>query len=516
MAIQWQTFPIEFRGGLISNLSPLQQGTNAVGSATILQNFEPNKEGGYTKIKGFSKFDNNQVTGSGEIKGVKVVNSTKILAARKNSNNRTQFFKSTGSGWTALTENTSSTEGNKIRSATFNLDGTEKIVFVDGVNYPCIYNTSNDSLTHLSSSNSSDIQGSNHITVFKSTVFYGKGNKLYFTAPFTADDFSPANNAGVINTVDNITGLITFREQLIIFTERSIKRLTGNTAADFLLQPITERIGCIDPDTVQEFGGDVIYLAPDGIRLLSATDRIGDFGLDVPSDVIAKDFKNFTLNSNSFCSLVLKTKAQYRIFNYQATQKQGTSRGLIVTKFSSQGSSNVGFSTIKGIKVNVADSKSVGSSELTVIGNDSGYIYKLEDGHSFDGEVIDSVYESPYMPINDPEIRKTFYKLTVFAEPTSAMSFDVKLKYNFQFSGDTQTLQPTSYNITNAGSATFVFGGGQAIYGSANYGLSLKTEFPINVQGSGTTVSLRIEDKSTNPAFTLDTAVLEFANRDRK
>ena len=175
MAIQWQTFPIEFRGGLISNLSPLQQGTNAVGSATILQNFEPNKEGGYTKIKGFSKFDNNQVTGSGEIKGVKVVNSTKILAARKNSNNRTQFFKSTGSGWTALTENTSSTEGNKIRSATFNLDGTEKIVFVDGVNYPCIYNTSNDSLTHLSSSNSSDIQGSNHITVFKSTVFYGFG-----------------------------------------------------------------------------------------------------------------------------------------------------------------------------------------------------------------------------------------------------------------------------------------------------------------------------------------------------
>ena len=52
MATQWQTFPIEFRGGLISNLSPLQHGTNAVGSATILQNFEANKEGGYSKIRG--------------------------------------------------------------------------------------------------------------------------------------------------------------------------------------------------------------------------------------------------------------------------------------------------------------------------------------------------------------------------------------------------------------------------------------------------------------------------------
>ena len=40
MATQWQTFPIEFKGGLISNMSLLQQGTNAVGSAQTLTNFE--------------------------------------------------------------------------------------------------------------------------------------------------------------------------------------------------------------------------------------------------------------------------------------------------------------------------------------------------------------------------------------------------------------------------------------------------------------------------------------------
>ena len=56
MAIQYQTFPIEFKGGLISNLSPLQQGVNALGSATILENFEPSTSGGYSKIKGFAKF----------------------------------------------------------------------------------------------------------------------------------------------------------------------------------------------------------------------------------------------------------------------------------------------------------------------------------------------------------------------------------------------------------------------------------------------------------------------------
>ena len=57
MATAWQTFPVEFKGGLISNLSPLQHGTQAVGSASILKNYEPSLQGGYAKLKGYSKFN---------------------------------------------------------------------------------------------------------------------------------------------------------------------------------------------------------------------------------------------------------------------------------------------------------------------------------------------------------------------------------------------------------------------------------------------------------------------------
>ena len=87
MATQWQTFPIEFRGGLISNLSPLQQGSNAVGSATTLQNFESSKEGGYSKIKGFAKFSTTAVPGSGPILALKVISSGRIVVARQNGSN---------------------------------------------------------------------------------------------------------------------------------------------------------------------------------------------------------------------------------------------------------------------------------------------------------------------------------------------------------------------------------------------------------------------------------------------
>jgi len=54
-----QTYPIQFSGGLITNMSPLQQGINMPGSARVLRNFEPSIEGGYRRIEGYNKYDEN-------------------------------------------------------------------------------------------------------------------------------------------------------------------------------------------------------------------------------------------------------------------------------------------------------------------------------------------------------------------------------------------------------------------------------------------------------------------------
>ena len=67
MATQWQTFPVPFTGGLITNISPLQQGINNVGSAYQLQNFEPSLDGGYRKVAGYNKFIDAALSGSGPV-----------------------------------------------------------------------------------------------------------------------------------------------------------------------------------------------------------------------------------------------------------------------------------------------------------------------------------------------------------------------------------------------------------------------------------------------------------------
>jgi len=441
MATQWTTFPIEFKGGLVSNLSPLQHGTNAVGSATILQNFEANKEGGYSKIKGFEKFTSSTLPGTGPTLALKVISSGRVVAARKNGSNLTQYYYSTGNSWNSMATS-ASTNGGKARHVLYNLDGDDKVLFVDGTNYPAIYNTNGNTMSFMTASDSTDISGAEQVAIFKNTAFYAKGSNLFFTAPFSVDDFSVANGAGSFNVANDITGLAVFREQLIIFTQDSIKRLTGSSAADFAVSPITDRIGCINGDTIQEIGGDVIYLAPDGIRLLSATDRIGDFALDVASDQIYKDSNTFLASTSSFTSLVLREKAQYRIFAYIASEQPEVGKGLIATKFISQGASGMSWSTTKGIKAFVADSRYSGTTEMVAFSHDNGYVYQLETGSDFDSLDIEAIYESPYMPITDPQTRKSFYKLTLYAEPKGNMELDLNIRYDFSTSTDTSTLQP--------------------------------------------------------------------------
>ena len=536
MASTWQTFPVEMRGGLISNLSLLQQGSGAVGSATILQNFEIDKGGGYSKIRGYEKFSDTEVPGTDNVLGLKVVSSGRYIAARKvdadavtaypsdlvsGDIGKTAYYYSTGTTWNFTAVGPASNAG-RIRHTTFNFTGEDKVIFVDGTNYPSIYNTVGNTHTFLSSSSTNintDVEGAEFVAIFKNTAFYSNGNTLLFTAPFTVDDFSAANGAGSIGLAHDITGLAVFRDQLIVFTTDTISRLVGSTSSDFKLSPITEKIGCINGNTIQEVGGDIMYLSPDGIRQLSATDRIGDFALDVASDKIKTDADDFLSSSTDYSSVIIREKSQYRIFSFKQSQRAASAKGLIATKVLTQGSGNIEWSTIKGIKAYVADSTYSGTTESIGFANNDGYVYTMDTTASFDGENIEAIFESPYMPINDPQVRKTFYKAVLYINPTGDMEIDFNIKFDFESNSRSNVVQPDTINITTASGGVAFFGGG-GLFGAtsppaASFGATIEKIYPTNLIGSGKTMAMRIADTSTNPTFTLDTAVFEYEMNDR-
>ena len=433
--------------------------------------------------------------------------------------NKTLYFHGTGTTWSHI-GTSSSTNTLKARNASFNFTQEDKTIFVDSKSYPVIFNASGSTIASLSSSNSSDVQGAENVAVFKNHAFYSKGSKIFFTAPNTVDDFATSNGAGTINVGFDVTGMIGFREQLIIFTTDTIKKLVGSTSSDFKLEPITDRIGCINPDSIQEFGGDVAYLSPDGIRLLSATDRIGDLALDIASDPIYKDANEFISQTDVFCSVLVRGKSQYRLFAYIPTVQAASASGLIATKFVAQGGSGIAWSRTKGLKVNVADSTYSGAQESIMFGNDDGFCYRMDSGNSFDGGPIESIYESPFMPITDPQIRKTMYKLTLYAQPTGTMNVNVNFKIDFDAGNDPSVIQPPTISVSSsaAGGGISLYGASTSIYGGAGvtYGGVLDQIYKQNLVGSFKTIAMRITDNSTNPTFTLDTAVLEYRQHDRQ
>lgn len=504
MATAWETFLLKFEGGWRSDLGRLDQGIQAPGSATILKNFEPSITGGYTRILGYDKFSEEDVdvAEAGNVLGVISVTEVDVIA-RKGPN----YYKGSGTTWTEILTAVN-TAGSKIDFDFFNFDGTERVVVVDGAEDPAFYDIDSGLMTYDTAA--TDSTGSHIVRVFKNHIFFANGPLLVFTAPYEHLNYLPGDGAGIVNVGEDITGLIVFRDQLIIFCTDSIHRLTGNTSTDFILSPITNKTGCLSQWSVQEVGGDIMYLGPDGVRWLSATERNNDFGLERASYKIQDKALDMIRSNAGYSSVVVRSKNQYRIFNYIESTSKDLSEGLIATKFSDQGASDISWGRIVGMKVYSAHSRQYPDREIIVFSSDDGFVYSMESGNSFDGGDINAVFETPYMPINDPRIRKTFYKHSLYIKTQGLFSFDVNVRYDYNPSG---SIQPPPFSFgSNTGPAIW----GQSVWGHFVYSRAVSDTFINQIVGSGFVVALRYEDTSTNPPFTLDYVILEYGTNERR
>ena len=107
--------------------------------------------------------------------------------------------------------------------------------------------------------------------------------ELIFSVPFDEDDFTSGSGAGSIKVDGIIKGIKVFRESLFVFCEDSIFKITGSSLSDFAVVPVTRKIGCVDGFSIQEISGDIVFLAPDGLRTVAGTEKIGDVELGTVS-----------------------------------------------------------------------------------------------------------------------------------------------------------------------------------------------------------------------------------------
>jgi len=498
MPDRWQTYGVEFRGGLISNLSPLQHGTAAPGSARVMNNFEPSTEGGYRRIEGFTKYNTNEITGQGNVLGVVLYKDTAIVARDQSGGNPKLFSGGSGSGsWTDLsTSHTLGANVARVRFAKYNFDGNDKLFIVDGVGYPLILtSTIASGLSKLTTP--SDLQGASHAVAFKNHIFAANGENVVFSAPFEDDDFTAASGGGIINVGTTVTDLIVFREQLIVFGEDKILRIVGSSVADFQMQPIADDVGCVESDTAQEISGDVIFLGPDGLRTVAATERNQDFELASVSKPIQKQMVQLTSQNSSFASVVIREKSQYRLFGFTGSATPGTSKGIIGTQIQGQQGVGLNWAETTGIKAFVADSTYSGTTETILFAHNDGYVYKMESGNSFDGGNIVASFSTPYFPISDARLRKTIYKTTVYTDPQGTIDLSLNLKYDLSESG---VIEPSTITLENTSTA-----GGVFIFGEPNVqfadGAKINNSGGYSSGVSSMVVDLMSLDSSSSPTL---------------
>lgn len=491
-----KTFEVACMGGLITNLDVLQHGKLAPGSALQLVNMEPHDGGGYRRILGCTKFDATTVPGTGNILGVGII-ANKAVACRG-----TDVYSGSGTGWTKINGVDTRTGAVVYRSIRYNFTGTEVITFCDGVNKPFKYDGT--TYTVLSSAPT----GTQFIATFKNHFFCGAGTQLTFAAPATDNDFNPANGAGLINVADTIKGLKVFRDQLIVFCENRILRVTGTNSTDFTLIPITENIGCVAPDSIQELGGDVLFLAPDGLRTVSATDRIGDFELGVVSRNVKPTLEALKDGYTRLVSCVVRSKSQYRLFGYKTGINSDNLGGVLGSYVQRNDATGFEFAQLRGFKVYVADSQYNSSGdEVILFGNDSGYVYQFEVGNSIDGGNIISVYQTPYYAMDDANTRKVFYKLHGYMSFSGAYDLNVQLYLDYKNRG---TIQPSSDNVTNSVGDGIVYGASTSLYGTATYGSTLMSTVVVPLVGAGMSGSLQFFSNGTNPPFAIKSLSIEY------
>jgi len=502
MPTMWETFPVEINGGLVSSEPPIQQGVKMPGSATRLVNFEPSILGGYRRINGYTKFDSTvvpfTVSSSNLVLGVGLFDQY-VVAARED-----KVFSSTGSGWTTL--DSGRTQTTKQRFHVINLDGTKKILGVDGSNYPYSW----DGTTFANINTSTDVQGAKFVVDFKDHVFYSKGDLVTFSIPFDETDFTPASGAGSFRMPDDVTGMIVFRDRLFVFTESEIKVLDGSSSTDFTLTSVSEEVGCIEPDTIQEVGGDVAFLASDGIRLLGSTDRIGDFSNGITTKAIQDDFNRFRSNYSSFSSCLVRGKSQYRVFGYSSGQAETEALGFIGTQFVPQDHKSFQWSETLGIQSYSMDSQVYNGSESIVFSNVTGYVYCLEDGSNFDGAAIEAQYWTPYFSITDPRKRKTLYKTTFYFSPEGTVDGVVNLNFD---QDSPSRIQPDSIPFSVQGQGS---NWGEVTWDNFVWQTAPDIAVTKQLVGSGFNVSFQFSFTEDQDPFVFDTIMIEYDEKDRK
>ena len=531
-----QPYTVACDGGLVKSANSIDL-LRTPGVARELRNFEVSTEGGYRRINGFAKYGGGSAVqptgGTATILGVFPYADGVIVTAGTNI-----YFSNTGTSWLQINRNSVAVGGDNyttftgrstlartgqgqcqfalFEGATFDYG---QVIIADGANklYSFRMEGTGALTTRTFFAEEITVTGTKHVKYITihdhhliaagvednlSTVFYSVYND--------ATDFT-GSGAGSVTISDQVEGIKGFREDLIVFAENSIHKLVNiNDSANIRIDPITENVGCLSGYSIQEIGGDLIFLAPDGLRTVAGTARIGDVELGTVSKEIQPLVTDLTESINSYIisSIVLREKSQYRLFYTDTTIQNSSQRGIIGTLRPN----GFQWSETRGIEVTeIGSGFDQNGVEQYYHGDTDGYVHVHDSGNDFDGSTILARYATPDYDYGDLGTLKTLHYLKVSASAEGVVEPNVQVRFDY---GSTDIPQPPDLFDLGIINPPSLFG--DAIFNTNVFGGAESPLVRVALQGSGHSNNFTIISEDTKAPYTINGLYINFVPSGRR
>ena len=531
-----QPYTVACDGGLVKSANSIDL-LRTPGVARELRNFEVSTEGGYRRINGFAKYGGGSAVqptgGTATILGVFPYADGVIVTAGTNI-----YFSNTGTSWLQINRNSVAVGGDNyttftgrstlartgqgqcqfalFEGATFDYG---QVIIADGANklYSFRMEGTGALTTRTFFAEEITVTGTKHVKYITihdhhliaagvednlSTVFYSVYND--------ATDFT-GSGAGSVTISDQVEGIKGFREDLIVFAENSIHKLVNiNDSANIRIDPITENVGCLSGYSIQEIGGDLIFLAPDGLRTVAGTARIGDVELGTVSKEIQPLITDLTESINSYIisSIVLREKSQYRLFYTDTTIQNSSQRGIIGTLRPN----GFQWSETRGIEVTeIGSGFDQNGVEQYYHGDTDGYVHVHDSGNDFDGSTVLARYATPDYDYGDLGTLKTLHYLKVSASAEGVVEPNVQVRFDY---GSTDIPQPPELFDLGIIDPPSLFG--EAIFNTNVFGGAESPLVRVALQGSGHSNNFTIISEDTKAPYTINGLYINFVPSGRR
>ncbi len=439
-----------------------------------------------------------EVPGEGSILGLYYFKDTLYVFRNKVGGLTAGMYKSSVAGWVEVDTSAAPLEpsGNYIFTE-YNfkaLSDSLSMIWVDGVNKARVF----DGTTIEVSDNSGllTLDKPINLAVHNERLFLAyEGGYINYTE--VGDPLLWTGTAGELGIGREITNLISsVGNTLIIFCDEAIKLLKGTAdTSTWTLETFHSGMGAYT-ETAVRLLGSIFFMDDRGVIDLRAVQEFGDFG----SSTISQNIQRTLYDNKDKITVasVHKEYNQYRLFlnngvGIYFSFKSNQFRGITFMKFP------------RPVMKITTGEDSVGNV-VSFFASDTGYVYQMDIGTSFDSEPINTRLTTTYYHYGSPRNWKRFKSMSIEIDREDPIALAIRPDFDY---GDPSIPRGTTGTIESIVSAGYW---GEGVYGVIRYSSSLVNNRSIYyIKGVGSNMNLSIAAASKyNKPHTIQNITVDY------